>query len=327
MAEKMNNKIKNFLNLIRVRQYYKNVLIFLGIILSGNIFSFQFYPGLLTGFLLLCLTSSLNYIINDIRDIEEDKQHPEKLKKKPLASGEISLRAAYGLLILFVIIIIGSLLFLVPNPIFALYLGIMFITGQLYTHIFKHYAFLDILTLALGYIWRTLAGCILINQPYVSAWLILAIYEVALFLVIAKRKGDLIAMGSKENAIKHKKIYNSYSKNLLDQFHVITAGAIFITYSIYLIFKFDLDFNNISEINFHFFEYLSIITIPIVLYILMRYMYLTSAKPEIARNPEKAFFDKGILVGGLLFGLILLNAFYYNEIYAILEVFFNIFFN
>jgi 4-hydroxybenzoate polyprenyltransferase len=258
-------------------------------------------------------------------DIEEDKQHPEKVKKKPLASGELSVRTAYGLLILFIGIIIVSLLFLVPNLLFAIYLMLMFITGQLYTHIFKHYAFIDILTLALGYVWRTLSGSILIDQAFVSAWLILAIYEVALFLVIAKRKGDLVAMGSQEDAIKHKKIYNSYSKTLLDQFHVITAGAIFITYSIYLIFKFDLDFNSISEISFHFFEYLSIFTIPIVLYILMRYMYLTTAKPKIARNPEKAFFDKGILVAGLIFGVILLNAFYYNEIFAILEAIIKIF--
>jgi len=321
----MNKKIKDLLNLIRVRQYYKNALVFLGIILSGNIFSFHFYPSLIVGFILLCLTSSLNYIINDIMDIEEDKQHQEKLKKKPLASGDISVRTAYGLLILFVGIIIASLLFIVPNLLFAIYLLLMFITGQLYTHIFKHYAFIDILSLALGYIWRTLAGCILIDQPYVSAWLILAIYEVALFLVIAKRKGDLVAMGGKDEAVKHKKTYNSYSKTLLDQFHVITAGAIFITYSIYLIFKFDLDFNQISDISFHFLEYLSIFTIPIVLYILMRYMYLTSAKPEIARNPEKAFFDKGILIAGLIFGAFLLTAFYYTEIYTILETILNFF--
>ena len=83
----MNKKIKNLLNLIRVRQYYKNGLVFLGIILSGNIFSFHYYPRLFIGFILLCLTSSLNYIINDIMDIEEDKQHPEKLKKKTFSIG------------------------------------------------------------------------------------------------------------------------------------------------------------------------------------------------------------------------------------------------
>ncbi len=315
----MNHKLKNLLRLIRVRQYYKNILIFLGIILSGDIFSFHYYPIILLGFVLLCLTSSVNYIINDIIDIEEDKQHPEKLKKKPLASGELSIRTAVALLVMFIGFIIFSVIFLIRVPIFAIYLILMFATGQLYTHIFKHYPFIDILTLALGYIWRTLSGCILINQPFVSAWLILAIYEVALFLVIAKRKGDLVGLGKKEDAIKHKKIYNTYSEKLLDHFHVITAGAIFITYSIYLIFKFDLEFDDVSAITFQFYEYLSIFTIPIVLYILMRYMYLTIAKPEIARNPEKAFFDKGILIAGLIFGIILLNAFYFEEFYAIFE--------
>jgi len=316
----MFGKLKSIIKLLRFRQYYKNSLIFLGIFFSENLFNYPYYFSLIIGFLLLGLTSSVNYIINDIVDIEYDKQYPEKLKKKPLASGDLSIRSAIIIIILLVVIILLCLIFLVPNLEFGIILLLMLITGQLYSHLLKNYVFIDILTLSLGYVWRALAGCFLINQ-FISAWLILSIYEIALFLVIAKRKGDLSALGNQEDAIKHKKVYNAYSLKLLDHLHILMAGSIFITYSLYLILKFDL----FSATHVHINEYVTILTIPIVLYILMRYMYLTSTKPEIARNTEKVFLDKGIIIAGLIFGAILLYSFYYDQIMNIINNLFNLF--
>ena len=96
----MSNKIKNFLNLLRIRQYYKNTMIFVGIFFSERLFEMNLYKNLIIGFILLCLASSFNYIINDIKDIESDRNHPEKIKKKPLASGDIPLSFAILLLII-----------------------------------------------------------------------------------------------------------------------------------------------------------------------------------------------------------------------------------
>ncbi|TFF85836.1 MAG: hypothetical protein EU518_00395 [Promethearchaeota archaeon] len=315
----MLERIQHLTNLIRVRQYYKNVLVFVGLFFSVNLFTVEYWYPLIIGFILLCLTSSVNYIVNDIVDIESDKKHPDKLKKKPLASGDLSISFAVGLLILIVFIIIISLIFIVPNIPFAILLLLIIFTGQLYNHFFKRYAFIDILSLSTGYLWRALAGCVLINQ-FISAWLFLSIFELALFLVISKRKGDLMILGSKEDAVKHKKVYNQYSIKLLDQFHVITAGSIFMTYSLYLIFKFEL----FTEGEFNPNEYITILTIPIILFILMRYMYLTSAKPELARNSEKALFDKGILIAGIFLGAILLYSFYFEQIIEILNLIFNL---
>ncbi|TXT65905.1 MAG: Decaprenyl-phosphate phosphoribosyltransferase [Promethearchaeota archaeon] len=314
----MFNQIRNIIHLIRVRQYYKNVLIFVGLFFSVNLFTFSYWYLLIIGFILLCLTSSINYIVNDILDIESDKKHPEKLKKKPLASGELSISFAIGLLVLIILTIVICLIFIVPNITFAILLLLIIITGQLYNHVFKNFAFIDILTLSTGYLWRALAGCVLINQ-YISAWLFLSIFEVALFLVIAKRKGDLMILGNKEDAIKHKKVYNQYSIKLLDQFHVITAGSIFMTYSLYLIFKFDL----FSPDQFNPNEYLTILTIPILLFVLMRYMYLTSAEPEIARNTEKAITDTQILIAGLILGAVLFYSFYFSQIIDIINLILN----
>ena len=143
----------------------------------------------------------------------------------------------------------------------------------------------------------------------------MAIFEIALFLSIAKRKGDLTLLG-KEKAIEHKNVYDQYSQKLLDQFHVMIAGSLFMTYSLYLIFKFNLFIPGIASFN----ENIAIITIPISLYIIMRFMYLTSAKPEIARNTEKAFKDRGMIIAAVIILAILLYSFYFDDIVSILNL-------
>ena len=303
----MTSKIRSIVNLLRVRQYYKNVLIFVGVFFSKKLFEVTLYFPLILGFILLCCASSFNYIINDIRDIERDKKHPEKMKKKPLASGDLSVYFAVLLLLIISALIIFSLVFLIPNISFIFMLILIILTGQLYNHFFKNYAFIDISVLSTGYLWRALSGVVIINE-YISAWLFLAIFEIAMFLSIAKRKGDLMLLG-KDKAVEHKKVYDQYSLKLLEEFHVMIASSLFMTYSLYLILKF-----NLFEPTINLQEYIVIFTIPISLYLIMRYMYLTSAKPEIARRTEKAFFDKGIILAGFFLFLILFFSFYYDII-------------
>ena len=309
------NKTSQLIALLRVRQYYKNTLIFAGLFFGKKMLDFSLYPFLILGFILLCCASSINYIVNDIRDIEKDRAI--KLEKRPLASGEISITFAILMLIFLAGVISFGLIF-ISNWNFTIMVILIIVTGQLYNFLLKKYAFIDILCLSIIYLWRAIAGCFLIDV-FISPWLFLAIFEIALFLVIAKRKGELILLG-KEEAIKHKKSYDQYSIRLLEQFHVIIAGSLFITFSLYLIIHFHLF--AAESINFH--EYLAILTIPLILYIIFRYMYLTSAKPEIARNTEKAFFDKGMIITGIIFFAILSYSFYFNEFVSLINNFFKI---
>lgn len=309
------SRLKNILKLLRVRQYYKNVLVFFGAFFSESLLNFSLYSYLIVGFLTLCCTSSINYIINDLIDLEKDKLHPEKLKGRPLASGEISKTFAFFLIILLAGIIGFSLIW-IANWNFMIMLGLIIITGQVYNLFLKKYAFIDILCLSIIYLWRALAGCFLI-EVFISPWLFLAIFEIALFLVIAKRKGDLMLLNTlgKDNAKAHKKSYDKYSINLLEQFHAIIAGSLFITYSLYLIIHFNLF--SVETVNLH--EYLAILTIPLILYIIFRYMYLTSARPEIARNTEKAFLDKGMVIAGIFLLAILSYSFYFDEFVSLIS--------
>ena len=310
----MVSKIRSILTLLRIRQYYKNALVFVSLFFSKNLFDFSLYIPLILGFVVMCCVSSFNYIVNDIIDIENDKKHLEKLKKKPLASGDLSIIFAVMILILLIILVALSLVFLIPNMEFAVMMLLIVITGQAYNHLFKNLAFIDVIILSMGYLWRALAGCFIIRE-FISAWLFLVIFEIAMFLSIAKRKGDLLFLGE-DKALEHKKIYDLYSKSLLDQFHVIMSSSLFMTYALYLILKFNL----FEPESINFWEYMAIFTIPILFYILMRYTYLISAKPKIARNPERAFFDKGIIIASIIFLGILIIAFYFDQLISILSL-------
>ncbi|MGV9171498.1 MAG: UbiA prenyltransferase family protein [Promethearchaeia archaeon] len=306
-------KIKDILTLLRIRQYYKNGLIFVGAFFGKKLFSSSNFPILILGFVILCLVSSINYIINDIGDIEKDKHHPEKLEKKPLASGRISKLTAYLLLLFIILFVIVMVLFFIPNLGFTTMIILLIITGQSYNHFFKNFAFADILVLSLGYIWRSLSGCLLINV-YISPWLFLAIFEIALFLVIAKRKGDLMLLGE-EKAGKHKKSYDQYSLKLLEQFHIMIGGSLFITYSLYLIIRFDLFSSEGLLIN----DYLVFLTVPALLYMIMRYLYLINENSETARRAELIFFDKGIIIAVLFIGVILGYVFYFDLVLNLID--------
>jgi 4-hydroxybenzoate polyprenyltransferase len=309
------NKISQLIALLRVRQFYKNTLIFVGVFFGKKMLDFSLYPFLILGFILLCCASSINYIVNDIRDIEKDRAI--KLEKRPLASGDLSVKFAISVIVLLSGIIVFSLAFIIQNVNFTIMVILIIVTGQLYNHVFKRYAFIDILSLSLIYLWRALAGCLLI-EVFISPWLFLAIFEIALFLVVAKRKGDLILLGEEE-ASKHRKSYEKYDINILTQFQNIMSSSLFITYSIYLILHFGLF--QAENVNIH--EYIAILTIPTFLYIILRYVYLTTSKPEIARNTEKAILDRGLIIAGAFLGAILSYSYYWEAIVILLETWFN----
>ncbi|GAG56719.1 unnamed protein product, partial [marine sediment metagenome] len=116
-------------------------MIFVGIFFSERLFETSLYFTLFIGFILLCLASSFNYIINDMRDIEKDRNHPEKIKNKIIhppniinnsIAKEIEISPdARGFF----------LIFLIPNLGFAFMIILTIVTGQLYNHLFKNYAF------------------------------------------------------------------------------------------------------------------------------------------------------------------------------------------
>src|SRR6056297_142613 len=176
----MTNKFVAVLRLLRVKQWYKNVLMFFGIFFGGQLFTISIYPQVLLGFLLISLMSSMNYIQNDIRDIEKDKLHEEKRKKRPLANGDLSKTTAWVIFIILAGIEIYFIIFYYYD-LFSLLLLAVYLNGMLYNYVFKRVAFADIIALSMIYSWRTIAGCILIDIM-ISPWLFVIVFLTAAFL-------------------------------------------------------------------------------------------------------------------------------------------------
>ncbi len=187
--------IKNYLKLLRVEQWVKNLFVFAPLFFSGKITHGDLFLKSVLAFIAFCLVAGSIYIINDYSDIEADKKHPEK-KKRPLASGVISKSAAKGVFGGILIILVGMILGMqsyLGNNIwkFAVIIGFYFVMNLFYTFRLKHVAIVDVSIIAIGFVLRVLAGGYA-TGVIISQWAILLTFVLALVLALGKRRGELI---------------------------------------------------------------------------------------------------------------------------------------
>lgn len=304
---------KAYIYLARPHQYYKNLLIFLGLIFSAKIFEFDLYPNVILGFFALSAISSISYIINDWKDIEVDKKHPEK-KNRPLASGAVNeLEAIFLIIALFIVIFLITLILNIPNQnklLFIIVLFSIFLTSQMYSFYFKNKAFYDVTFISLNYVWRAVAGIVVIVVE-LSPWLFILGYIFAMFLALSKRKGDLHLLGV-EKAREHKKVFEVYTEPILDQLIVLVSGIMILSYAIYVVESI-IDFNN-EKAQFSKFEnpYIMLLTIPIVTLIIMKMIYFQISGSEKIRKAELLFLDQEILILGILTGFLTVLSLYWT---------------
>ena len=220
-------KLAALIRLARPKDWTKSVFVLLPVPFAlathdGKLDLARFVLGL-AGF---CLVSSAVYCYNDARDAEADRLHPRK-KSRPVASGLVSVREAY--LEAIVLLTAGSALSYLSGSLAALWitLGYAALNG-FYTHYAKHIAPLDIFLLASFFVLRVFLGCALVSAAP-SNWLVLCSSTLALFLALAKRRGDLLA-GLDES---HRQSLSGYSLPFLDQAMGITAGIAFLSYALY----------------------------------------------------------------------------------------------
>ncbi|MFX0183152.1 MAG: UbiA prenyltransferase family protein [Candidatus Hodarchaeota archaeon] len=309
--------------LLRPHQYYKNVLVFFGLFFSKNLFRVDLWFPILLAFIILCLISSLNYLINDFRDREKDKYHPEK-KNRPFPSETIS--ALQGLFIaLFLIAVLIILLIIIPltekeiylypgaqeseilehaiiipesKIAFVLILGALFITSQLYSLLLKKVVFADIVTISVNYVWRAIAGAVLISVS-VSPWLIVLCFITAMLLSLAKRKGDMIVLG--EKASQHKLVLKLYTPELIDQ-SLATVTAI----ELLAIFIYLLD-RHPNETVF------IVAALPLFTFCIFRFLFLVSSGSVAGRKAEQLFFDKQLMITGIIILVLFFIVIYFPD--------------
>lgn len=265
--------IKELIASTRPKQWYKNLVLFIGIFFSGNFLNFHMWTYVFLAFFIFCIISGSEYIINDLMDKEMDRLHPKKCNR-PIASGRLK---ALPALILVTFMLCGALVgaYLINTLFFIISLA-YFLLIILYSFYLKHVAVVDILTISMGFVLRAIAGCLAINVA-VSPWLIICAFSLALFLAIGKRRHELILL--EDNANNHRKALDNFSTKILDEMMTIVTSSLIMSYSLYTFLT-----NNL----------LMMITIPIVIYGIFRYVFLVNSK-DMGGEPEILFKDAGML--------------------------------
>jgi len=275
--------LKTLFNLLRVKQWSKNLLIFAALIFTGNVFNPPLLLKTFLGFLLFCTTASGLYILNDLRDRNEDKIHPDK-KSRPIASGKIN--SVVAMLISGLLLISSLPLSLLLGMNFFTILAIYAVMTMLYTLKLKHVVILDVFVLSSGFVLRAASGAYIINAP-ISPWFLICTTLGALFLALAKRRYEMVSI---ENASKHRKILLEYSVPLLDEMISVVTSSTVVAYSLYA-------FTSETASKHHYL----MLTIPFVLYGIFRYLYLIHKK-NMGGSPEMVLIkDKPLLINIVLY--------------------------
>lgn len=273
---------------MRPKQWTKNVLfVFPALIFDGKLFELNSFLAVAYACALLCLIAGSVYILNDLVDIESDRQHPRK-RLRPLPSGQLPVSwARVAVVILPLTVLVLALLF---NWKLAVILTVYFITQILYSFYLKHIVIVDILTVTFGFVLRVAAGVVVIEVANFSPWLYVCTALLALFLAIGKRRQELLLLG--EDAPKVRRIFQYYNLQLLDEMlRVVTTGT-FITYTMYTI---EAPSPILAQTK------MALATVPFVLYGLFRYLYLIYVKGEMAAPDEVLLKDRPLQIDILLF--------------------------
>lgn len=283
---------------MRPKQWSKNLVIFAGLIFAQYLFEPEAFIKTLAAFVLFCLLSSAIYIINDIKDVNRDRAHPLK-SKRPIAAGELSLSAAT---IAAVVISGGSLLGAFwLDPGFGGITVLYFLLLSAYSFALKHLVILDVLTVAIGFVLRAIAGAVVLHVQF-SSWLLLCTILLALFLGLSKRRHEIVLLG--ENAQTHRKILDEYSPHLLDQMIGVVTASTLMAYALYTM---------APETKVKFGTSYMIFTIPFVIYGIFRYLYLMHKK-ELGGDPTTILVtDMPILINVVLWILVSIGLIYFHH--------------
>ena len=271
--------------MLRPYQWTKNLLLF-----SGLIFSTSFFVGndliiSIQAFVIFCITSSGIYILNDLRDIEHDRLNPTKMNR-PLAAGKISKLKAIIIMMLLLIACITSAFILDKN--FFIIILIYLCLNIAYSFGLKNIVLIDAMIVAVGFLLRVFAGCVIIHVE-VTPWLFICTFSLALTLSFGKRRNELNVL--KLNAKNFRETLETYSTQLLDIILAICSATAVVTYSLYTM---------ANETVHRFGNQHLVITMPFVMYGIFRYLLLIYTKDKGGDPTKLLLLDFPSILNGVL---------------------------
>ena len=291
---------------LRPSQWTKNLIVFAALLFGqrGTAPAFLVPHAIgqaIAAFAIFCVLSGIVYLINDVADREKDRLHPRK-RFRPIASGAIAPSTAVGTALVLTIGALGASWFL--RPAFALVALTYVALLALYSGPLKHVVIIDVLTIAIGFVLRAVAGAVAIDVP-ISHWLLILTILLALFLALSKRRHELVLLA--DGATGHRPILEEYSPYLLDQMIAVVTASTLVSYVIYTVSpetvqKFQTDYLGL--------------TLVFPLYGIFRYLYLVHQKEGGGSPSDMLLNDRPLLacvalwaisVAAIIYGTSLIN--------------------
>jgi 4-hydroxybenzoate polyprenyltransferase len=265
---------------LRPAQWTKNLIIFAGLVFAMKLFEPSAIATSTEAFLIFCALSGVVYLVNDVLDRESDRQHPIK-SRRPIAAGDLPVSSALAAAaIIGTVALVAAFALGWPfGAVAAAYLGLQ----VLYSGPLKHIVIIDVLTIAIGFVLRAVAGAVVLNVV-ISHWLFVCTILLALFIALAKRRHELVLLA--DGAVSHRPILGEYSAYLLDQMIAVVTASTLIAYIFYTISP---------ETEQKFGTTWLGLTIPFPLYGIFRYLYLVHRREGGGSPADLLLNDRPLL--------------------------------
>ncbi len=284
---------------------------FTGLVFTGWLFIPEKFWTVVFATGIFCLITSSVYIFNDVIDAPKDRLHPLK-RNRPIAAGTLPIPVALFAAIL--LVTIGLWLSLNINFFFFIlslgYIALHFT----YSLVLKHIVILDVMAIASGFILRVYAGAVAINA-HINVWLLLCVISFALFLAIGKRRSERTLLQAKDRE-NHRQVLSHYPENLLSIYTTMFAQATWVTYALFTFqqptFITQGTLLSLMSVLPRAFvnQKLLMLTVPIVIYGVMRYLQLIYDQ-EKGESPEEVILtDTPLLAAVILWGILLVFIIY-----------------
>ena len=276
---------------LRPRQWSKNLLLFAGVLFSQQAGHPELLLRAAAGFLTFSLLAGTVYLLNDLRDIEQDRWHPKK-RERPIASGRLPVPVAWVAVV--VLLLVVGVLSVWLGPLFCGVAAAYLVMNFAYSYGLRDQVLLDVFFIALGFVLRAIAGVELLRplspETVLSPWLLVCTFFGALFLALAKRRRELANAG--EDAGRRRAVLLHYTPVLLDGLLIVSAASSIMSYALYTIWP-----ATVAKFNTESLLY----TVPIVTYGIFRYLYLVRASESTEDPSQVLLSDRPLIICVLLY--------------------------
>lgn len=287
-SNEVRSNLRGLWKTMRPQQWTKNVIIYAALIFDGKLLQPDlFWRTTLIAFCFSLLSSSV-YILNDLVDIENDRQHPSK-SRRPLPSGQLSPRFALIAAAFLAVTSLAVALWTEPwaGAVLVLYLA----QNIAYSFYLKNIVIIDVLVLSLGFLLRVVAGSLAVNVDRFSPWLYVCVFLLALFLGFGKRRHEITLL--EDEARNHRAALEQYNLPLLDQLIGMVTTSTLVAYTLY-----SFEATTALAGNGRM-----LLSVPFVFYFLARYLYLIHVRKLGGAPDELLLKDRPLLINSVLWAL------------------------